>query len=222
MTNQLEGTPVTVSSPPDIMSIQDTCRNTSKFEKDYVTWRPGKHPFHCSDESLSESTLLSPCSLFSGAERVAVSGVSSSAMYYSIQNRTFTVLGRSQGIQDRFKHRFRLIARGVWLLEGIRGSRQGEMIGFNRGYGYFRHQFSCKSWSRNGRGWEMWLDGYAEGQTAQVGPTHLSAGNTKRLTKEPPTCPGTQDRSSRSIIDPKMVDLEPSVRFDLAPKLDLE
>ena len=157
MTNQLEGTPVTVSSPPDIMSIQDTCRNTSKFEKDYVTWRPGKHPFHCSDESFSESTFLSPCSLLSGTERVAVSGVSPFAMYYSIQNRTFTILGRSQGIQDRFKHRFRLIARGVWLLEGIRGSRQGEM---DRGYGHFKHQLSCRSWTRNGRGWEMLVRTY--------------------------------------------------------------
>ena len=71
-------------------------------------------------------------------------------------------------------------------------------------------------------GEKCWLDRNAEGQTAKIGPTHPSAGNTKGITKKPATCPETQNRSSRSLVNPDMVDLEPSVRFGLAPKLGLE
>jgi len=70
---------------------------------------------------------------------------------------------------------------------------------------------------------ELGMDvGDAKGQTAQIGPTHPSAGNTKGITQKPATYPEIRNRSSRSLVNPKMVDLEPSVRFDLAPRLDLE
>jgi len=119
------------------------------------------------------------------------------------------------------------------LLGGMRRSRQSEMVDSNREQMEMLGNMSilstdCVVVGELGKevGEKQSLNGYAfdkEGQTARFG-YQPSTAHTKGIMKKPTTCSETQKRSSRSIMNPKMVDSKPSVRFtlDLPPKLDLD
>jgi len=178
------------------------------------------------------------CTILPAQTRVAVSELAPSVMSCSIQDsQHFSV----EPLPSRVARKTSkvgsnivsdVIAGGASLLEGIRRSRQGELIGSDKeqmgrlgDMGILRTNSAAANELGMELGERCWLGGYVEGQTTKLGHhPHPSAGNTKGIMKKPTTCPEIQKQSSRSTINPKMVDPKPSVRFtlDLPPTLDLD
>jgi len=176
--------------------------------------------------------------IFAAQTRVAVSELALSVVSCSIQNsQHFSVEPLpSRVVRKASKVGSNIvsdvIAGGASLLEGIHRSRQGEVVGSDKeqmgrlGDMGILSTNSVAAGELHSEVGEKWgSNGYAEGQTAKFGHhPHPSAGSTKGIMKKPTTCPEIQKRSSRSTMNPKMVDPKPSVRFtlDLPPTLDLD
>jgi len=188
--------------------------------------------------TLSFDSTGKDITIFAAQTRVAVSELTPSVVSCSIQNsQHFSVEPLpSRVIRKASKVGSNIvsdvIAGGASLLEGIHRSRQGEVVRSDKEQMGRLGDMSILSTnsvaadelhSEAGEKWES--NGYAEGQTAKFGHhPHPSAGSTKGIMKKPTTCPEIQKRSSRSTMNPKMVDPKPSVRFtlDLPPTLDLD
>ena len=176
--------------------------------------------------------------IFAAQTRVAVSELDPSVVSCSVQNsQHFSVEPLpSRVVRKASKVGSNIvsdvIAGGASLLEGIRRSRQGEIVGSDKeqmgrlgDMGILSISSVATSELEMEVGEKWGLNGYAEGQTAKFGHhPHPSVGSTKGIMKKPTTCPEIQKRSSRSTMNPKMVDTKPSVRFtlDLPPTLDVD